>query len=369
MKSAKRPGDPLLWAVLAACIVLVALTLITSQLTAPNLPTGAGRVYPRMAAPRGMSPGELLRSMGIGSLTWYACILSAPLFIVLGRRFPFTRRTWHFNLALHAATIAVLVGVTALIQFKLTYAGALRTPPFSAFLRATFMTATFPFFAVAATAHALEARSRERQRQLEAAQMKGQLAEARLAALTAQLQPHFLFNTLQGISALIPHDPKAADRMLADLSDLLREVLRRSERREVTLEEELQVLQPYLDLSKRRFGERLTVAIDAGTDARCAMVPFFILQPLVENALAHGVGQHAGPATVQINARRDGEQLELVVRDNADGGASATHQGIGLANTRARLSELYGSRHTLDAGPQSPHGFEVRIAIPYRTAA
>jgi LytS/YehU family sensor histidine kinase len=214
----------------------------------------------------------------------------------------------------------------------------------------------------------LEARTRAHDRELDAARAKSQLAEARLEALTAQLQPHFLFNTLQAISTLITRDPVAANTMLASLSDLLREVLRRGERREVPLEEELRVLAPYLDISQWRFGDRLSVRIEADPSVRRALVPFFVLQPLVENALQHGVGSRAGPGAIRIEANREGDRLWLTVIDDGPGSETTeARRGIGLPNTRARLQELYGDRHTLELGrlTGSQPGFRVRLGIPY----
>jgi len=155
--------------------------------------------------------------------------------------------------------------------------------------------------------------------------------------------------------------------MLTSLSDLLREVLRREDRREVDLDEELRVLEPYLDISRWRFGDRLTVRTSADADARRALVPFFILQPLVENAVHHGVSSRAGPAAIQIDATRSGDRLWLAVTDDGLGAdVSDAGRGIGLANTRARLAELYGDRHTLEIDRPPSGGYRVRVGIPYR---
>jgi LytS/YehU family sensor histidine kinase len=231
------------------------------------------------------------------------------------------------------------------------------------------ITGTLPFLTVAAGAHALEARARAHERELEAERIRSQLAESRLQALTAQLQPHFLFNTLQGISTLITRDPPAADAMLTSLSDLLREVLRRSDAREVDLSEELRVLEPYLDISRRRFGERLSVRTSMDDRAAGALVPFFILQPLVENALHHGISSHAGAGWIEIAGRRDGDRLVLTVTDSGPGTAAPdAGRGIGLTNTRARLEELYGTAYSLELGriDGDAGGFRVRVSIPYR---
>jgi two-component system LytT family sensor kinase len=362
-----RFGDRLLWSVVATSGVITILTVVGSRFVQPERPPrGVGRMYPRV--PGGpANTGDLLRVLGIGSLTWYVCVLSAPLFIWLSRRFPIDGRRWPARLTIHLLVVLVLVFATAGVQHRLTYAGAPIAPPISTYLVLALLTGSLPFLAVAAAAHALEARTRAHERELEAARARSQLAEARLEALTAQLQPHFLFNTLQGISTLITHDPDGADRMLNSLSDLLREVLRRSETREVELTEEVRVLGPYLEISRWRFGQRLTVTIDVAHDAQGALVPFFILQPLVENAVHHGVGSRAGVGTIAIRAWRDDTWLRLTVTDDGagiNGSAPSTH-GIGLANTRARLRELYGDRQALELASVDPSGSRASIAIPY----
>jgi LytS/YehU family sensor histidine kinase len=197
------------------------------------------------------------------------------------------------------------------------------------------------------------------------------LAESRLTALTAQLQPHFLFNTLQGISTLIQRDPAAADAMLTNLSDLLREVLRRGQQREVELQEELAVLQPYLEISRQRFGDRLSVGVVYEDASRRALVPFFILQPLVENSLRHGIESHAGAGSITVDACRGDGKLILTVTDDGPGATSnetggvAMGVGVGLTNTIARLRELYGDAQSLDVSRPAAGGYRVRLTIPY----
>jgi two-component system, LytTR family, sensor kinase len=369
MSEYRRFDSLVLWIVLAASLVLALLTLAGSRLALPEpLPPNAGPSYPRVPAPV-QSAGELLRLMRIGSLTWYACILSAPLFMLLSRRLRFDRRGWPLSVAVFVAVTLLLVVGTATAQYHLTYRGAPLVPPLGAYLQVAVITSALPFIAVAAAAQAVVGTGRARARELEAARVRAQLVEARLEALTAQLQPHFLFNTLQSISAVIPHDAAAADRMLMQLSDLLREVLRRGERRLVTLAEELTVLEPYLEISRMRFGARLTIDVQVDADAARALVPFFLLQPLVENALQHGVGSRAGNATVRVRASRRGDRLGIVVADDGrglmDGGDLG---GIGLRNTRARLDELYGQDHSLELAPGSAGGLEVRVDLPFRAA-
>jgi two-component system, LytTR family, sensor kinase len=366
----KRAGDRLFWGVVGVSATLTVLTLIASQFVArpPQMPAGA-RALPRLkSAPA--NAGELLLSLGVGSLIWYACFASAPLFIWMSRRFPFAPKRRLSSLAIHLVVVVLLAALTALLQYEVTYRGASIAPPLRAYMNFGLITGILPFLTVAAAAHALEARSRAQERELEAERIRSQLAESRLEALTAQLQPHFLFNTLQGISTLITRDPVAADKMLTSLSDLLREVLRRGEKREVELSEELRVLESYLDISRSRFGERLSVTVTVDAEAARALVPFFILQPLVENALHHGISSHAGAGSIEIAARRTGDRLLLSVSDDGPGTVTPDAQrGIGLANTSARLRELYGDAHTLELGRPPEGGFRVKVAIPYRERA
>lgn len=366
-RRARRRESRLLWSVAGAAAVLALLTFIASRyVPAPPIPRGA---LPRIpSAPS--TPGQLLRSLGVGSIIWYGCFASAPFFVWLSRRAPVERRSWKAGVAMHLAAVVLLSLGTAWIQYRLTYHGASLAPPLDAYLKIGLIADALPYLTVAVAAHAIDARTRVYEHDLEAARVRGQLAEARLEALTAQLQPHFLFNTLQGISTLITRDPAAADAMLSDLSDLLREVLRRGEQREVTVDEELRVLESYLSISRRRFGDRLTITVSRGDDVGNALVPFFVLQPLVENALHHGVGSHAGPAKVNVGARREGHALVLTVDDDGPGvNAADSGRGIGLANTRERLSGLYGDAQRLDLGRAANGGFTVRVELPFHERA
>ena len=362
-----RVGDRLFWGVALASLALAAFTLLLSQFASPPAEMARGGVaLPRMR-PAPATPGDLLRSLGIGSTLWYAAFISAPLFVWLSRRLSFSKHQWLPSALIVITAIVVLALATAFIQYRLSYRGSPMAPPLSAYLQVGLITGALPFLTVAAAANALEARARAKERELEAERMRSQLAESKLAALSAQLQPHFLFNTLQGISTLILNDPVSADRMLTNLSDLLRDVLQHGGRREGTLAEEMRVLESYLEISKRRFGDRLNLAIDIEEQAQNAMVPFFVLQPLVENSLHHGIGSHKGKGTIAIVARRDGSKLRLSVTDDGPGTAVPdSRRGIGLSNTRERLEQLYGSMQSVQAGRRAEGGFQVEITIPFR---
>ena len=198
--------------------------------------------------------------------------------------------------------------------------------------------------------------------------LETQLVQARLDALVGQLQPHFLFNTLHTISAFVLEDPKQANRMIARLSELLRQSFNRERGPLVTLEEELELLDHYVAIQEARFGDRLRVTFRVDPRAASAVVPTLLLQPLVENAIRHGIVPNGNVAEISIAAVREGERLHLEVRDNGPGlNGSASGGGLGLANTRARLQELYGPSHRFEltnAPPPGPGALAV-IDIPY----
>jgi two-component system, LytTR family, sensor kinase len=366
----RRAADRLLRVAVVVALALAALTFVASRFVAPipGPPPGA-RMLPRVPRPPA-SAGDVLRMLGVGSSIWYASFLSAPFFVWTARRFPLARRHAAASVAANVSLIVALTVLTSWTQYRITYGDASLAPPLADFLRLGLMTGMLPFLAVAAVAHAAIAVARAHDREVETERIRTQLAETRLAALTAQLQPHFLFNTLQGISTLIPRDPAAADAMLTNLSDLLREVLRRGQQREVELHEELAVLQPYLEISRQRFGERLAVDVACENAARRGLVPFFILQPLVENSLRHGIEVHAGAGSITIDARRDDGTLVLTVTDDGPGAAAGENgRGVGLTNTMARLRELYGDSQSLDILRPAGGGYRVRVTIPYRERA
>ena len=220
----------------------------------------------------------------------------------------------------------------------------------------------------------------------EAARLQAQLAEARLAVLSAQLNPHFLFNTLHAVSSLVERDPRGVRRMIARLSELLRVTLEGTNEQEITLARELSLLQLYIDIMQVRFQGRLLVDTRVDDDVMDALVPNFVLQPLVENAVMHGVSKVEGSGRIELRARRSGDDVVITVRDNGpgldapptppvpgltlDGGEAMTGTGgVGLTNTRARLEQLYGAeqRLTLHRAPEG--GTVAEIVLPYHTAA
>ncbi|SRR5579871_154416 len=212
--------------------------------------------------------------------------------------------------------------------------------------------------------HAIEYYRRYRVRELSGSRLETRLAQAQLEVLKMQLQPHFLFNTLHAVSALLYRDPEAADRMIARLSDFLRLTLDSAGVQEVSLRRELEYLDKYLEIEQVRFGDRLEICRDIAPDTLDLVVPNLVLQPLAENAVRHGIAPRAAGGRIEIMAWREGALLRISVLDDGVGVFGPISEGVGLANTRARLEQLYGDRAQLELGP-SPHGgFQSTLTIP-----
>ncbi|HUK91832.1 MAG TPA: histidine kinase, partial [Blastocatellia bacterium] len=223
---------------------------------------------------------------------------------------------------------------------------------------------------------------RYQQEELKASQLQTRLAQAELAATTAelralrmQLQPHFLFNTLNSISALLEDDPVAADEMLSRLGDLLRRTIEGSGAQTVTLEEELDFLKSYLDIERVRFADRLVVETEVAPGSLKAIVPTFILQPIVENAIKYAIAPAAGRGAISITSREKDGMLDIEVSDSgalisrqAAGAGDTMKEGLGLSNTRARLNQMYGGHHRLDVAMNADGGLRVTIQIPFVVA-
>ncbi|HLP01857.1 MAG TPA: histidine kinase [Opitutaceae bacterium] len=224
------------------------------------------------------------------------------------------------------------------------------------------------FYALVLAAMQVWRATRQNQERLRrTAELERQLTEARLTGLTRQLHPHFLFNTLNMIVSFVRPDPVRAEEMLIDLSELLRHALRASDRHVVPLAEELELLDRYLGIQRARFGRRVRVEQSVAPQALAASVPVLLLQPLVENAVRHGLDESDAAVTITIEARLDGERLRLAVRDDAPGaGGGTSGEGIGLANTRQRLATLYGRDFEFGAGPRTGGGFAVDFVLPFQ---
>lgn len=231
--------------------------------------------------------------------------------------------------------------------------------------RFRFLNQLLVYLAVLATGFAREFFLSDQRRQRQAAHLQAQLAEARLDALRMQINPHFLFNTLHAVSALVERDPGGVRRMIARLSELLRHTIESHAADEVPLREELAFLRRYIEIMEIRFQGRLHVDMSIADDTVDALVPNLILQPIVENALEHGVNRAAGDGQIAVASRRDGGRLLLTVRDNGPGLDAQNVSGVGLANTRARLEQLYGTAAALTLQNAEGGGVIAEIALPY----
>jgi signal transduction histidine kinase len=313
---------------------------------------------------------------------WLILGALTPLVYFLARRFPLRPPLIGRHLLAHAAGALLLCIGWATAGASLRWLLGIgptqitRTQHLTGWLLTTIPWGTFMYFTtlgcVYAFAYFVEAKEREAQ----TARLGAQVAEARLGALRMQLHPHFLFNSLNAITVLVrDQDTRAAGRMLELLSDVLRQVLRADQSHEVTLGDELGFLQRYLAIEEVRFSDRLQVRFDVDDDLLDAAVPEFLLQPLVENALRHGIANRADSGLVEVSARRDGESLVLTVVDNGPGPQAISRNdgnGLGLANIRERLTTLYGTRARLELSARPAReggGTHAVVTIPYRPAS
>jgi signal transduction histidine kinase len=239
-----------------------------------------------------------------------------------------------------------------------------------AFVSLNFPTGLLRYWLIAAVYHIIAYHREMRRRDVMQARLAQTLAEARLESLEARLQPHFLFNALNAIAALIRKNPPAAAVMVGQLSELLRAALSAETGRRVTLAAELRLLDQYMAIQRTRFSDRLTYSVHATPEALTAYVPQMLLQPIVENAVRHGIGPREAPGTVVVDARRHGGKLRLIVRDDGVGyglaPASLHGNGVGIRATRARLAHLYADDCSFDIRSATP-GTVVTIDIPFQT--
>ena len=303
------------------------------------------------------------------------CALFTPLIGAVALRYRFSEGERGRALLAHLACLAAFLTVAGAMMGALEW--SLPWHPVGAGIGAATRAAIGRYFAIdtliyvmiAAAILALGYGRESRERSLRAARLQAQLAEAQLHALGAQLHPHFLFNTLHVISALVRHDPKRAEELIARLSELLREMLDSSDRVEIPLSEELAFLEKYVDIQEARFGPRLVVTFDVQpAEALAVPVPRLVLQPLLENAIRHGTARRAGTGRVDVRATCDDGRLTLVVRDDGAGlpPGGAPREGVGLSSTRARLQQLYGDDASLTLAPVAGGGTVCTVEMPCR---
>ena len=314
-------------------------------------------------------------------LSWAVWACATPLVLRLARRWPPSRAIGWRGWTLHAAACAA-IGLgdalwVAFLQWSLDPLGCSPCSPYRYLAVGSFYERfhidIITYVAILAIGHTIESLQRLSQREAEAAKLSAELSKVQLEALRRQIEPHFLFNTLNGISGLVRRgDSAAAVGMIAGLSELLRRLLEDGNRQLVPLADELSFLQRYVDLQVMRFGNRLNVAVDVPIDLYGALVPNLILQPLVENAIVHGVCATTEGGTVRIVAARLGDALTLSIHNDGPAlpePASAARGGVGIANTRGRLQTLYGGECTLEVRNHRIAGVETVVRLPYQIEA
>jgi len=306
---------------------------------------------------------------------WLLYALLTPAVFAASRRWPLARPHLAARAPLHLALSLVFCAAWAgagTALKALLMPDALRGDAAVHFTSWLFITLPFGvavYLAVVGIEHAIRFFAEARERALQMARLSEQLAEARLAALQAQLNPHFLFNTLNTIGVLVRDgDRDGAARMLEQLGDVLRRTLRRDRGDEVALEEELELVRQYLAIERARFSDRLRPVLDVPPALLSAAVPGFALQHLVENAVRHGIARAPGSGTVEVAARRDGDVLELSVADDGAGidPDAPVPAGHGIASTRERLRALHGGRASLSVAPRAGGGTIAILRVPYR---
>jgi signal transduction histidine kinase len=293
----------------------------------------------------------------------------------LARRFPLDRGGWRANFPVHLAGFAAFT----LLHTSLMWASRTALAPllglgpydYGRFPTRFFMEApndAIGYAIVLGALGLLDAHRTRRERERRQAELERHLTEAQLRNLRLQLQPHFLFNALNTISQTMYDDPAAADEMIGHLAELLRQSLRTTQTQEVTLAEELAILERYAAIMRARFGDDLAIVLEVTPDLGRALVPSLLLQPLVENAVRHGNAARLGRGRVEVRARRNGADLELDVWDDGTDAAvpPPLSAGVGLATTAERLLLLYGDRHSFTAGGDPRHGYRVAIRLPFR---
>jgi signal transduction histidine kinase len=312
-----------------------------------------------------------------GLVEWSIWAALAPFIFRLARRFPLDQRGWQTSLFFQLlaitlyALLKVALDVPVVVYYRCEF--ALSKTPLEVFIilfTARFLGYLLICSVILAVSHTVDYHRKYRERELRASQLEARLAQAQLQVLKMQLHPHFLFNTLNAISALMHKNVDEADRMIARLGELLRLALANVGTQEVALQQEIDFIQPYLEIEQARLGPRLKVRLLIDPKTIDAQVPYLILQPLVENAVRHGVARRTENGLIEIRAQRVGRMLELQVRDNGPGlppgQETSFREGVGLSNTRARLQQVYGAAHRFTLRNGDGGGLVVTLSVPFR---
>jgi two-component system, LytTR family, sensor kinase len=308
---------------------------------------------------------------------WVLWGIVSPIVLWLARRLPIERRKWMWTIPAHVilAVIFALGHVVLLVwlspivaQYKPNYTIAQGV---RAYMSSRFNMEFLTYWGIVGIGTALEYYRRLQERRVRTAQLEASLAQSQLQLLRAQMNPHFLFNTLHAVSTLVYRDPSAADQMISRLSDLLRLSLESGSEPRITLAQELDLVDRYLEIEQIRFGERLQVERSIADDTLHADVPSMLLQPLVENAIKHGIGQRSAGGRLRLRAWRDNGDLRIELRDDGPGFSNGhpASRGFGLNNTRQRLAQMYPGKHVFELGNAETGGARVSIALPFSSTA
>jgi two-component system LytT family sensor kinase len=300
----------------------------------------------------------------------YIWVLFTPLIYAMALRYGFNRESWKKSLAIHIplSLLVAALGAWMLIHMAMFFGWSDTSVPFTTRLMSLGLQDLPRYFVTLGVAYCVRLRERE----AESSQLEARLAQAQLEILKNQMEPHFLFNALNSIAALTRIDPAAAERMTLKLAAFLRVSLDCAGSQEIPLKQELDFLQNYLDIQQTRFRDRLTVHLDVDSNLLSAPVPSLILQPLVENAIRHGIAKSAAPGHVNITAARSNGSIKIEIADNGEGvtdDPTQRHEGFGLRNTRARLQQLYGERQHLHLENAPGGGCRVSLMIPLAHAS
>lgn len=322
------------------------------------------------------SPIPLWEAFLWAAADWYTWALLAPVVLEITRRFPIDLKAKGRHIFVHLAAAPIvsftfLLGSLVLEIFVHQCVGrdATALAIFQSLFVQKFLLNILIYGGLVSVGHAVDFYHRYRERALRASQLETRLAQAQLSVLRAQMQPHFLFNTLNTISALMHSDVDAADRMIARLSDLLRYSLRSVDQQEVTFRQEMDFLKGYLEIEETRFRDRLSVDIDIEEAAYGISVPCFILQPLVENAIRHGIAPRPAPGRIEIKARCEIDALVIDILDDGLGLPMDFNMrkttGVGVKNTRERLEQRHQGQDCFSIRPREGGGVHVRVKIPH----
>ena len=305
-------------------------------------------------------------TLAMAATEWYVWAAFTPLVAWLSRRFRISRRQWW-----RAAILAAAGVVAAFLKVTLTRLLRRSIDGDEYFQITTVLGHYLIFWGLVAVAHAWQYHRDAQQREVRTSQLEALLAQTRLQMLSMQLQPHFLFNTLNTIAEMVHREPEAAERMITGLSHLLRETLQAGGLERVPLDHELKLLDRYVGIQRSRFGDRLTVTFSIADAARTALVPGLLLQPLVENAIKHGIGARAGAGRIDITAAREGNRLIIEISDDGRGlRDESVVEGVGLGNCRARLAALFGSDAVaLTIRNRDAGGAVVCLTMPFQMAS